>query len=166
MLVAILGVAGTANAQWYAGGSLGFWYDDDAEVTSFEISPEVGYNLNENWAIGASVNFMYVDFDGGDSNAFGIAPYARYTYFKEGKFSLFVDGGFEVMKAKDLDAAWNVGFRPGFAVSLTDKFGLVSHFGFLGYQDAGEIGLIDEDMLNGFGFNFDNNVSFGFYVNF
>lgn len=162
MVVALLGaVTMSAQGNWYAGGSLGFWNNDDTDATTFSIAPEVGYNLNSNWAVGAELGFDYLKVGDNNTNVFAIAPYARYTYFKESKFSLFVDGGFGVAKAKDLDASWNVGFKPGFAVNLTDKFALVSKFGFLGYQDAGEL-----DLMHGFGFNFTNNVSFGFYVNF
>ena len=50
------------KAQVYAGGSLGFWYDngDDGgiETTTFTISPEIGYNLNSKWAIGVALGFL------------------------------------------------------------------------------------------------------------
>lgn len=31
----------------YMGGTVGSWRSDDANVTSFEFAPEIGYNPNE-----------------------------------------------------------------------------------------------------------------------
>lgn len=159
-LVAVLSII-SVSAQTYVGGSVSFWHNGDTETTSFSLTPEVGYNLNEKWAVGAELDFAYVGVDGNSAAGFGIAPYARYTYFNEGKFSLFVDGGLGINKVKNTDLGFQIGFQPGFAVKLTDQFSLVSKFGFLGYSDMGNYGG-----MNGFGFAFANNVSFGFYVNF
>ena len=54
-LVAMMAM--TANAQVYVGGTVGFksLSCDGTSATSFTINPELGYNLNENWAIGLSV---------------------------------------------------------------------------------------------------------------
>ena len=149
-----------ANAQIYVGGGVGFWNDGDADRTTFNLTPEVGYNISDKLAAGAVIGFSYSKIGSQDANSsFTIAPYARYTYFNEGIFSLFVDGGLDLYTAKNVDAGFRIGFQPGFAVSLTDRFSLVSKFGFLGYSDAALYGR-----SNGFGFSFTNNVSFGFYV--
>ena len=50
--------AATMNAQVYVGGSLGFnaWSSQenagDRSETTFKIMPEIGYNINDSWAIG------------------------------------------------------------------------------------------------------------------
>ena len=54
-----------------------------------------------------------------------------------------------------------VGLQPGFSVALTEKFSLVSKFGFLGYSDTAEY-----DGVNGFGLALTNMASFGFFVSF
>ena len=48
-----------ANAQIWMGGSLGFDYtdnDNSKAVTTFTISPEVGYTLDEKWDLGLAIN--------------------------------------------------------------------------------------------------------------
>ena len=160
MMVVALGAV-TANAQWYAGGGLGFWNDSDAKTTVFEIIPEVGYNINSQWAVGTELGFAYQKEGDYKTNAFTVSPYARYTYLNAGKVNLFVDGGFSLIKEKDVDAGFRAGLQPGVSIALTEKFSLVSKFGFLGYSDTAIY-----DGLNGFGLALTNNVSFGFFVNF
>ncbi|MDH8702185.1 hypothetical protein M2138_001545 [Dysgonomonadaceae bacterium PH5-43] len=160
LLMAVALVSLTASAQFYAGGSLGFWNDDDADETAFFIAPEVGYNLNEKWSVGLELGYFNEDAVG--VATFAASPYARYTYFNQDRLSLFVDGGFGFSyKDQDNDeTGFNIGLQPGVAVSLTEKFSLVAKFGFLGYNDK------YLNAKDGFGLNLTNNISFGFYVNF
>ena len=120
-MIAVMAVAAvSANAQWYVGGAFGLDFtkaskDADAQTT-LSIAPEVGYNINDKWAVGAQVGFAmannlaeekitYTYYEGmaiptgitqsndGTGTAFFIAPYARYTFAKSGIVSFFVDGG-------------------------------------------------------------------------
>ena len=50
LVVAFMAII-SADAQVYVGGSFNLTHDKNADVTNFSIAPEVGYNLNENWAI-------------------------------------------------------------------------------------------------------------------
>ena len=158
-----------ASAQWYAGGSLSYTHskatvEEDGEVydvkgDKFTIAPELGYNLSENWAVGAALNYTWVK----DAyNQFAINPYARYTYLRTELVSLFVDGGFGIgvfnPKEGDSTTIWSIGLKPGISLNFTERFSLVAHMGFLGYQDY--------DTRKVYGLNFDNNLSFGFYYNF
>lgn len=158
-VVALMSV--TASAQAYLGGSLSFADRDyDGEKTDvFTIAPEIGYNLNDAWAIGASLNYTWTK---DIANEFSIKPYARYTYFKADLVSLFVDGGFNLgiysPKEGDSSTTWGVGFEPGVALNFTEKFSLVAHIGFLGYRDMKTYKEIGVDIHN--------NLSFGFYYNF
>lgn len=164
----------TVNAQdIYVGGSLGFWSNSDAEndevKTSFSIEPEIGYNLSENWSLGIVLSYDYAKPDKGDKfKLFGVNPYARYNFVKAGALKLFLDGGFEFATADTGDDdnynAWNIGIKPGISYSLNDKFSLVAHMGFLGYQDCDD--EISKYVQRGFGFNFSNEISFGVYYNF
>ena len=105
-VMAVMAVAAlNANAQWWAGGSFALNFDNngrngDQNTTSFEIAPEVGYNLSDNWAVAIALGFGTTNnaavSEGVDSyyggkldeanNYFKVAPYARYTFCKTGPF--------------------------------------------------------------------------------
>ena len=53
-MVAALGLAISANAQVYVGGGFSVKSNDDGKTTytTYKFLPEVGYNLNDNWAVG------------------------------------------------------------------------------------------------------------------
>ncbi|NDV65990.1 outer membrane beta-barrel protein [Bacteroides sp. 224] len=160
MFLFVVCAAVAANAQVYAGGSLGFWDNDDADKTSFRIVPEVGYTLDDKWALGIELGYDHSKVAGIKKDIYFVAPYARYSYFNKGIVSLFVDGGFGFSTVKDGEDGFNIGLKPGLAIKLTDKFSLVSKFGFVGYSDDYEF------MENGFGLDLTNNITFGFFVNF
>lgn len=158
MAIMALGV----SAQVYVGGSLGYTHakTDLGSDDQFTIAPEIGYNLNDSWAIGAGLNYTWVK----DAyNQFEINPYARYTYFRTDLVSLFVDGGVDLGFSKpdegDTSVVWGIGLKPGISLNLNEKFSLVAHMGFLGYQDLKERGKV-------YGIDLHNNLSFGFYYNF
>lgn len=156
-----------ANAQVYVGGELGVWRngEDGANKTSLTIAPEVGYNLNETWALGIKLgyNHQYTgtgDIDFGSlsgsgsikTNSFVVEPYVRASYAKFGPVRLFVDGGFAFATSKnkytvevnsksesetgDAHNAWQIGFKPGIAVDLNQHFSFIAHAGFLGYRHS------------------------------
>lgn len=141
--IAVMMVAFTANAQVWVGGSINYANEKstfkagDTKVTEksgvFTIAPEVGYNLDENWAVAASLGLTF------PKNAANItfSPYARYTFYREGIVSLFGDGGlvFNCKKVKDADADWSYGIfvSPGIAVALNDQFSLVTRLGGISY---------------------------------
>ncbi len=89
------------NAQFWAGGSLGFNmtnYDFDGAETQmdFNLAPTVGYALSDNLEVGLSFSYgmtnnMYGIKDA-DWSKISITPFARYTFLQEGKIGLFVDG--------------------------------------------------------------------------
>jgi len=175
MTMAAALMAVTMNAQVYVGGSLAFeaWSSQknagDKSETVFKIMPEIGYNLNEEWAIGTVIGYQNDKFkgiNGVSESAFSIAPYARYTYAKPGKVSLFVDGGLSFTSATKAD--WTeiaIGFMPGIAVSLTDNLSFVSHLGFIGWDQLNPDG--DDNNTSKFGLNLDaTNITFGLYYNF
>ncbi|MDY4160970.1 MAG: outer membrane beta-barrel protein [Prevotella sp.] len=133
LLAAVMAVfAMTASAQIYVGGQIGFSTSSvnaDTEGsssisgTSFKILPEVGYKLNDKWAVGIQVGYSqgisaFGTFDVNDFrslaknvgsaafdvlsssdladvklNSFRVAPYVRYTFLKAGNFDFFLEGG-------------------------------------------------------------------------
>ncbi len=174
-LIAVAFVAMSVNAQVYVGGSLGIdaWSSQknagDRSETTFSILPEVGYNLNDEWAVGTVIGYVsdkWTGVNGISESAFTFNPYARYTYLKAGKVSLFVDGGVDFTTASKAD--WNelaIGLKPGLAVSLSDNISFVSHLGFIGYDVLNPDG--DDNNTSKFGLDLSgNNLTFGLYFNF
>lgn len=53
VLIFVVMAALSAKAQFYVGGNVALWHNDDADNTSFLIEPEFGYNFSERWAVGA-----------------------------------------------------------------------------------------------------------------
>lgn len=171
--IAALMLALSANAQMYVGGSVSMNSDGDNEKTSFELLPEIGYRLNDKWTVGGVLGFTYCK-DNGENikySIFEIAPYARYSVLSMGPVNFFVDGGvgFSFAKAKSTLATvseyslFEIGFKPGLAIPVSDNLSFVGHVGFLGYRDND--GLSSQD--NGFCLNVGgNDVSFGIYYSF
>ena len=154
-LIAI-SIAAIANAQIYAGGSLSLTTNSDAESTSVSISPEVGYTINQKFAIGAALGLYTQSYDGGGStNVISIKPYVRYTILQAGPVSLFTDAAFMYMKPKDVDGSWEIGLYPGIAAPLSDKISAVAHLGALAYSSNST-----------FGIGLSNVASAGLYYNF
>lgn len=198
ILAAIVAVSAmTANAQTWVGGSLGFNSttntvkvgdaSTDETSTNFEIAPEIGYNLDENWAIAVKVAYSHsaekaLDFDGykmkGRANSFSINPYVRYTFLKAGNFSAFVDGGIAVSTthyngSSDVISnplAFGVGINPGLAYAVSNKVTLVAHVGDLSFVTSTiktknatpEV----KHTTNAFNLGLTNAISFGAYYNF
>ncbi|MBO6023890.1 MAG: hypothetical protein J6P83_03450 [Bacteroidales bacterium] len=140
-LVLALAFAGifTANAQVWIGGGIGASIYDNH--THFSISPEVGYNINNQWtvALGASYGFTQdkVEVLGEEitntTNMLSLEPYVRYVGGTIGKkFSLFMDltGDFGLIDAN----GYAVSLRPGIAWAATEKFTAAFRFGFAGYD--------------------------------
>lgn len=47
VLIFVVMAALSAKAQFYVGGNVALWHNDDADNTSFLIEPEFGYNFSE-----------------------------------------------------------------------------------------------------------------------
>ena len=173
-VVAVIAIS--ASAQAYVGAGVGFWRNYDANRTTFNLTPEVGYALSDTWAIGIALDYQYAYNNGNKGNSFTVNPYARYTVAKMGAFKFFVDGAVEftarnrtmVGASTNSGSAWAVGLKPGIAVNLGKQFSLATHVGFLGYRDCNDdyttfFGGIDK----GFGFNVTNEIgSVSIYYNF
>ena len=182
ILMTIVAVFAAMNmsAQLYLGGSFAFqaWESQklvgDKSETVFKLLPEIGYNLNDEWAIGTVIGYQSNKFSGIEYDRFGAPsesaftfnPYVRYTFAKLGKVNLFVDGGVDFTTASDYD--WNsvgIGLKPGLAVNLTDKLSFVSHVGFLGWEQFNPDG--DDNNISEFGIDLSGaNLTFGLYFSF
>jgi hypothetical protein len=157
--MAIVFGASAQDYKWFIGGQAGFWAGKDN--TSFTVAPEVGYNINSNLSVAASLGLHSSKIGGASQTGFIVNPYARYTFLKSGIVSAFVDGGV-TLGLGDL-AGMQLGFSPGIAISLTERFSAVVHCGFLGYNDGKGI----NNSSKGFGLNLSGyQSSIGFYYSF
>ena len=187
LIVAVCSLA--ASAQVYVGGQVGLWRNTDDNHTSFNLAPELGYKLSDQWDLGLSIGFAHEYYKGVKLNGFEVDPYVRYTVAKAGPVSFFLDGGFGFATAKakrgDVESdsfnQWQIGIKPGVKVSLSKKVDFIASMGFLGYRDNDDvkvtgIGDLDdfvEDAIpsvygeKGFGFDFKtSDLNFGLIYNF
>ena len=186
MIAAMMVAAVSANAQVWIGGEVGFntttntvkvnGVSTDETTNNFTIAPEIGYNLDDNLAIGIAFGYAAGSTSAAwnltdpneDLKVFEVSPYVRYTLVKLGSVSIFADGGIDyahIDNDGDKANAFGVGIKPGLAVTLTPKLSFVSHFGMLGYQQA----KADHDgaeAISTIGLDLSNNLSFGLYYNF
>ncbi|HJH63134.1 MAG TPA: porin family protein [Bacteroides mediterraneensis] len=167
LLVVIVMAAISASAQEgvYLGGGISLWRNNDVDKTSFSITPDVGYNLSKQWAVGVELAYAHKGYDGElevSSNAFALAPYARYSFYENKIVRLFLDMGFgfSTYKAKHADSVngFEIGVKPGLALKLNDHFSFITKVGFAGYRDDYYRDLEG----NGFGVGLDmENISIG-----
>ena len=156
LVVAFMAII-SADAQVYVGGSF--------NLTNFSIAPEVGYNLNENWAIAAEIGYTHFKSDENKANAFNFAPYARFSFFEKGIVRLFLDGGVGISTYKresyDSVNGFEIGIKPGIALEICKNLTFVTKYGFAGYRDdykyansTSGISLSSEDLTFGFHYEF------------
>ncbi|MFR9165695.1 MAG: outer membrane beta-barrel protein [Dysgonomonas sp.] len=188
--LAIVACAISVNAQnMWLGGSVGFHYNKtkvgeaDFKVTSWNILPEFGYFINENFAIAGRIGYEsskvksnmletdLVDYnDYTKMDAFVINPFVRYTFLKGNIGALFIDGGVKAKFGKALDedlTEYGVGITPGAIINVGNGFSVTAAFGNLGYTHK-EIKTKPEKIKNddfNFGLNF-KEVSVGVIYSF
>lgn len=193
MIAAMAVAAVTANAQVWIGGNLGFntetskveiaGFSTDNTTSNFEIAPEIGYNLSDQWAVAIALGYAHTEGTSmtfgdetvtGNINAFTIKPYARYTFVKAGNFSAFCDGYVSYSTAHMQNVENNIntfgiGLAPGIAYAVSPKVTLVAHVGKLGYDHTSykQDTVVGEAKYtnNKFDFNITNSIYFGAYVN-
>lgn len=181
LLAVVLFASLNASAQFYVGGSIGFGSvkpigGGDSEFL-FKILPEFGYNISDQFAIGAVLGYQKgncsigsLDYDSSDRETFIIAPYARYTAIEWESVKFFLDGGIAFSSTKDFGSNFRLGIQPGLAIDLTDEVTFVTHLGFIGFEtfSPGD-GLKAQGYTKSgseFGMDFKNNCTFGVYFNF
>ena len=157
----------TAYAQeMYIGGGISLWRNTDDELSSFSISPDFGYELNERWAVGGQ---LILDFNSemellktkDKYTSFAIAPYARFSYYENKIVRLFLDMGFGISATKpkhgETVTGFEVGVKPGLSIKLNDNFSFITKVGFAGFRDDYLYGRKD-----GFGISVDGeDISIG-----
>lgn len=102
----LMTISFAASAQIYVGGSIGGSYAEvestNAKSWTIDISPEVGYIFNENWAAGVyisygksvqEINSEYLDNKTTNVSLFTINPYAVYAPIKFHNFAVCAEMG-------------------------------------------------------------------------
>lgn len=181
MTLVVAAMAVSANAQLYVGGGVGLtsskWDTDGAEnVTSYKFIPEIGYNFTDDMAVG--IAFGWLGSNKGGAKAFSMNPYLRYTFLKQGMVSVFADATvgyahaysdpiYEDKRFKSVDGI-EAGIKPGVAFNVTDKFSVVAHVGFLGWEQVKlENYTGGTAKRNNYGLDLDgNNLSLSLYYKF
>ncbi|MBQ9471168.1 MAG: outer membrane beta-barrel protein [Bacteroidales bacterium] len=161
-VIAMLAIGPMAKAQLYVGGSIGVNTQAGKETeeneteklpqtTNLNISPEVGFFLSDQFAVGAYINtaFSFGNTRATDpiktrSTQFGITPYARYYAIQSDKFGVFLEGQvfFSHQSSKTIGGgvtvdgpktnSFGVAIVPGLAYSLTDNIQLQMRLNVLG----------------------------------
>lgn len=138
ILMAVMAVATlTASAQVYVAGAFDLGVNsvklgdaDAVSTTNFSLSPEVGYNFNEMWAVGAELGFGVSKTDDVDAiTSWRVSPYVRCTFGELGSGVKMFAEAYYAHKWYSQDSAdwngWGVGVRPGVSVALGSKWSLV-----------------------------------------
>ena len=134
VLAIVFAGALSANAQLWIGGGLGAQVEKN--YMAFNVAPEIGYAINDQWQLALGSNFSFdkiKGIDGAGTELF-LQPYVRYVGGTIGhKFSLFVDlcGDFGLL---DAAKAYAVTLQPGIAWQATDDFTAAFRFAKVGYD--------------------------------
>ncbi len=140
-----LGMNNIGGSASYVGNSpefiTGFWSTKSqtgAKSNTISISPELGYFIQDNLAIGLALGLGYETE--GESFQYGIAPYARYYCKTFDKFSLYGQAQLSLAgtDTENSDVYWDLGIKPGIAYNLSDRFAITATYGFLGYAAQGD----------------------------
>ena len=131
-LLVVLAAIFSANAQFYAGGSLGITSNSDANPKSaLEFSPEVGFYITKKFDVGLGLGFKtQTSQNNNEYTSWSFAPYARYSFYQFGKFETLVKGSFALggndnAGAKSAFAEFSV--SPILAYNLTEEIVLFTN---------------------------------------
>ena len=164
ILIAVLALAAfSANAQFYAGGQVGFSVAKNN--TNVNVYPEVGYVLNEKMSVGAVVGFGLASVKDTYTNTnIEVSPYFRYNILEIGPVTLFADAQLElnfwndhnlVVDTKDSGTNFGIGIAPGIAIPVADNLSFVAHLGRVGYyRNAFVAGVDASNVLAGLYYSF------------
>lgn len=143
------------NVDFFIGGAVGYWHDTDLGSNTFALQPEFGYFINDSWAIGIKAGYDYSKLkEQQPDRSFIVSPFVRYFFLYKEPFKLYLDGGlgYNWQKCSEdiITNGYEIGFRPGASIDLTEGICLCLHYGFIGYRKD-FFSAHDELSSNGFG---------------
>jgi len=152
LLVASALSAQTMQGNWLMGGSAGFSSStvdvDGAEAfTVIHISPDLGYFIMDNLAVGAAIDFTSSSSNGSSGSSFSAGPFVRYYFANLGeKAKLFGQGQFtfgsETPFGEDdsvSSTAWEI--KAGLAWFLNNHVALEAALGYGSHKPGDENGV-------------------------
>ena len=130
--------------------------ETDDTTNTFEVSPQVGYFVADNIAVGLNFGYSNVNPEGDDNstNTIGVGPFARVYFLEEEKIRPYAQAAYlyNSVKVGDADAtdASEIGLTGGAAYFITDSVSIDAALNYgLGMSDT-----VDYSKLNfGVGFN-------------
>lgn len=151
--------AQTGKGDWLIGGILEL--NTAKNSSTFEFSPNAGYFIIDNLAIGAKLIYSYDKLGDLKINSFGVGPFVRY-YFTESNIKPFFAGDFDFQNQKistgfgsSTENAFNYFLGGGAAIFINEN---VAVEGLIGYRHT----KVKEEEGNG-GLNL--RVGFQVYIN-
>lgn len=184
----------TANAQIWLGGEIGVSTNKTTlgsnqmnTSSCIEIAPEVGYSLNDRWAVALRVGYTHLNNHEvqlidittmGNCNQLSIEPFVRYTALHVSNISFFIDGGihYSALYKSGYDSPLNnlgISIRPGASLSLSKTVSLIGHLGNIGYDHSWMKYRGDSDWIpqqgktlkdNAFNFHLLGSIGFGVII--
>lgn len=86
-IISVTAFSQTSKGTWLAGGAANFTSQSQGgnSISQINITPNVGYFVNDNFAVGGTVNLGSQSGSGSTFTSFGIGPMARYYFAEIGK---------------------------------------------------------------------------------
>jgi hypothetical protein len=133
VLLVLAGFCVNANAQFFATGTLGFNYRNDA--FSMKVLPGAGYEFNDRWAVGAEIGVRYAA-----KHARGlINPYLRFNFWNNEKVFLDLKAASDIDFGKHYTNVF-AGLKPSLRYAVNDQLQLAVDMGALGVDiNDGEV---------------------------
>lgn len=150
---------------------------------SFNFSPKVGYQYNDNWTVGVEsyISNSKQTYTSGEykSNNFSVGGFVRYTKPLGELFSVYADlgtgyhnaeqtqyyGGLDPFLSTTKANGFYVGLTPALLLNISKGFGLNFNIGGLGYNNLNNSTNNGNDTQN-FNFSFGQSFSVGISKNF
>ncbi|UAY52933.1 porin family protein [Ferruginibacter albus] len=128
-------------------------------TTSFNLTPGIGYQFNDNWTAGLNFNVETVT---DQPTVFGVGPFIRYAKPLSDIFSVY--GQFDATYTSYGNSVNGFGAKIWPAIGVNVHNGLALNFGFgsLGYSSVGASGAKSST----FGLSFGSGATFGISKNF
>lgn len=163
-------IAQTTQGSMMLGGGLSFYSDteqanDDYENKGLTFSPNFGYFVSDNLAVGLSLSISNSTFDTGasstDRNSFGIGPFVRYYKFTSSEqFAFFGQADLMFVFGKEDDTpggetnnrAISFGVSPGFAYFFNEHWAFDIWFLGIRYESYDDNTDVDDNSSNSFRF--------------
>lgn len=171
LLFVVAGIGGTRaqSNTLLVYGSVGFdsRKTGSSTVSSYNISPGVGYQWNDNWTGGLNLNVSGAQTTTDKTSAFSVGPFIRYTQPLAGIFAIYGQLNTNYLSGKVGDTNFS-GFGatlfPAIGVNLKNSFALNFIFGSLSFTSQKLTG--SANATTNFGLSFGSGAGFGISKNF